>query len=875
LIDLGQGLSAARTPVEAARIIVDVAQILLGWDACTLDMFDSRHDLITPVLTMDTIDGRRIDVPNASTNALPNSMTRRVVQDGAQLILRDRIPDSSLEVGDKIADRAEASSASGLLMFGDTSRSSASLMFVPIRVQEQAIGVLSIQSYTHSAYDAETLAMLQGLADHCGGALERMRVEESLRDHQMRLEMALDAAHMGAWEWIASTDQVLWSANMEAILELPTGTIFDQEQITSNQQQGIIPGKRGAFYQMIHPEDLPRVDQVLQNAIYGVQATHQLEFRIVAPGGGVRWLELRGRMLYDAKGQPDRMVATIADIGERKQWEAARRENEERQRIFSEQLTMLHEVTLELSVATTVNDLCRRVVELGRSRLGYDRLSLWLIQGDPDVIQGTYGTDENGGIRSETHQSLPSHIPKRQRIFATSSVLVEHDVPLLNDLNTDVGHGWHMTAAVRDAQDIIGEINADNLLDKQPIRMHQAELLGLYGAMVGHLYTRLRAEEALRLSEEKFAKAFHASPDAITISTIDEGRFIEVNDGFVRMSGYTAAETIGRTTLDLALYSNPEERDGLIEALRHQGSLRDWNIGFRIRSGEIIECQTSIEIIELHGEKRMLAITRDVTEQKRAARQVQQLNAELEQRVRERTQQLEAANKELEAFTYSVSHDLRAPLRAMNGFARILLQEHSSQLDEGAGHYLNRIRSNAEQMGKLIDELLAFSRLGRYPLKVQRVEMQFLTRHVVEELRTDQAQRQIIVEIGALPSCVGDPGLLRQVLTNLIANAVKFTRTRNAARIEIGCEPGSKTPTHNTYFVRDNGVGFDPQYSDKLFGVFQRLHRVEEFEGSGVGLAIVKRIILRHGGQVWAIGQVEQGATFYFTLPVEPACVPL
>ncbi|MBI4492018.1 MAG: HAMP domain-containing protein [Chloroflexi bacterium] len=228
-----------------------------------------------------------------------------------------------------------------------------------------------------------------------------------------------------------------------------------------------------------------------------------------------------------------------------------------------------------------------------------------------------------------------------------------------------------------------------------------------------------------------------------------------------------------------------------------------------------------------------------------------------------RTAQLESAIKELEAFSYTVSHDLRAPLRAMDGFSRILVEEHAPQLTPEAQRYLRLVRDNAQQMGRLIDDLLAFSCLSRQPLAKHRVQPANLARQALAELRSEQEGRQVELSIGDLPPCLGDPALLRQVFANLLANALKFTRPCEVAVIEVGSR---EEDGQHVYFVKDNGVGFDMRYADKLFGVFQRLHRARDYEGTGVGLAIVQRIVHRHGGRVWAEAEVNQGATFYFTL---------
>jgi signal transduction histidine kinase len=253
---------------------------------------------------------------------------------------------------------------------------------------------------------------------------------------------------------------------------------------------------------------------------------------------------------------------------------------------------------------------------------------------------------------------------------------------------------------------------------------------------------------------------------------------------------------------------------------------------------------------------------------KKARLELERMNENLEQRVMDRTVQLEAANQELEAFAYSVSHDLRAPLRHIDGFMELLQKRTTTALDQQSRHYMDTISESAQKMGLLIDDLLSFSRMGRHALSVQPVDLEPLVREVIRELEPDAAGREIEWRIADLPAVRGDAIMLHMVLGNLIANAVKFTRPREKARIEIGSLPGGDAEA--VIFVRDNGVGFDMAYGDKLFDVFQRLHRAEEFEGTGIGLANVRRIIARHGGRTWAEGKVDQGATFFFSLPHPP-----
>lgn len=261
----------------------------------------------------------------------------------------------------------------------------------------------------------------------------------------------------------------------------------------------------------------------------------------------------------------------------------------------------------------------------------------------------------------------------------------------------------------------------------------------------------------------------------------------------------------------------------------------------------------------------LIKIGRDVTEMRRVEAELRMANHQLEARVQQRTQQLEAANKELEAFSYSVSHDLRTPLRAVDGFAQALLEEFGPQLPEEGQRQVLTIREGAQRMGHLIDDLLAFSRLGREaPTRPVAVDMDGLVRQALDDLLGEQPGRLVEIRAAPLPPGQGDTALLRQVWTNLLSNALKYTRQQDSPLVEIDSvlEEGE-----TVYFVRDNGTGFDMRYAHKLFGVFQRLHRAEDFEGTGVGLAIVRRIVQRHGGRVWAESALDRGATFYFTLP--------
>jgi light-regulated signal transduction histidine kinase (bacteriophytochrome) len=329
---------------------------------------------------------------------------------------------------------------------------------------------------------------------------------------------------------------------------------------------------------------------------------------------------------------------------------------------------------------------------------------------------------------------------------------------------------------------------------------------------------------------------------------------------------------LGKTLLDPGLPGAPAPREELHQAIQRAAALGEpstLEVAPLLGGAEgMFEFRVVPERDAQGKVARVLVLARDVSERRRLERQMRDLNQELEHRVAQRTAQYEAANRELEAFAYSVSHDLRAPLRHVDGFLDLLGKHLEGTLDERGRSYLTAVSSAARRMGQLIDDLLSFARMGRAELSRSRVELGPLLEEVRGELALELEDREVRWRIGPLPAVSGDRAMLRVALSNLLANAVKFTRPRHPAQIEVGAL--REVPGEAVLFVRDNGVGFDPAYGHKLFGVFQRLHRTDEFEGTGIGLANVRRIVARHGGRTWAEGAVGEGATFFIALPEAP-----
>ncbi|MEO7908331.1 MAG: GAF domain-containing protein [Roseiflexaceae bacterium] len=585
--------------------------------------------------------------------------------------------------------------------------------------RERILGTLVVYYAAPRAPTNAEIDQVNQAANLAAVAVERTRTEMALRISEQRHRLAARATNDVIWDWDIVNQRLEWNESAQLLFGYTADDI-------------------GAFPlwwdEHLHPDDRARASASVLAVLESGAQFWSGEYRFRRADQTYAHLLDRGYVMRDQHGTPTRMIGAMQDITERTRAEQALRASEETARSFQEQLKTLHALSSELASADSFDDLCRMAVELGCSRLGFDRLGLWFMDDDPHFKLGSFGIDEHGNLRDERgmRTRIGTSTLAEEVFFDAFPMHFVDDAELYNDRGELVGRGWNGMAALWDSERPIGFISADNLLRRLPVSPYQMELLVLYGATLGYLVVRQRAA------------------------------------------------------------------------------------------------------------------------------------LELEQRITERTTQLAAANKELEAFSYSVSHDLRAPLRHIDGFARLLAQREGDRLDETSARYLRVIGEAARKMGRLIDDLLAFSRMSRTEMQTRPVDLQQLVADVQHDLGPAIEGRAIDWRIGRLPVIRGDPAMLDIVFSNLLSNAVKYTAPRANAQIAIDATSGNGDEV--IIKVGDNGVGFDMAYAHKLFGVFQRLHRDEEFEGTGIGLATVRRIIGRHGGQTWATAVLDGGATFFITL---------
>ena len=764
---------------------------------------------------------------------------------------------------------------------------------------------------------------------------ERFEAETALRQSEERLHLAMSAAKAGAWEWDLPTGRNVWSDELWELYGLEPRSCEPSYE---------------AWLGAIHPDDRERAERAVRTAAEkGTEIA--TEWRVKDYNGAERWLMSRGSPVYNAQGKVVSYIGIVMDITARKYTEQALRESEERYRN-----TMEHMME-------------------GCQIIGFDWRYLYL-----NEAAARHGQRPREELMGRTMMEVYPGI-ETTAMFALLKDCMENRTPhhMENEFAFPDGSSGWFDLGIQPAPEGLFLLSMD-------------------------ITERKHAEAALRASEEKFFKSFQNSADAIAISRLSDGMILEINKTYETQLGYARGEVINHLAGELNVWADLADRGKYVAALRESGKAVNGEFRFRLKSGEIKDFVLSGDTFEMNGEWCIVNILHDITERKRIEEEIRSLNESLEQRVRERTAQLEEAaeavranalriedlynhapcgyhsldengmfveindtelewlgyrrdeivgvksvtdvvtgeskkafheifpkfkergfmtnieleivrkdgivlpvllsatadrdrngrfvksratlvdfsevkkardemaryaarleesNRELESFSYSVSHDLRAPLRSIDGFSQVILEDYAPLFDDAGRDYLGRLRKATSRMDRLIDDILMLSRLGRTEIRAERVDLGVIARSVMDGIREREPDRDVEFVVADGMTVTGDPALLRIVLENLLANAWKFTAHQDSPRVEFGAE---ERDGEREFYVRDNGAGFDMKYADRLFTPFQRLHSTEEFPGTGIGLALVRRIITRHGGMVRAVSPAGEGAEIYFTI---------
>ncbi len=596
---------------------------------------------------------------------------------------------------------------------------------------------------------------------------------------------------------------------------------------SANQRYAEIVGytldelKAMSFVNFTHPDDLLLDMTEMQRLAAGEITNFSIEKRYIRKDQAIVWVRLTVAALGKSGIKPMNCLAVLDDITARKETEAALVQSERRYRTIVES-----------------EPECVKVVNAQGELLEMNRAGLSMLEAD-SISQ------------ARSHGMIKFILPKYQATFAelhANAIAGNHGLLEFEIIGLKGGRRWLETHAAPLA-DAHGRISKMLSITRDITEQKQNAL-------------------ALQQKEERLRFLLNNTP-AVIYTCRPDGDFgtTFITDNIESQLGYLPSQFLDDAKFWFERI-HPTDRMKIQAAFPklYQSDTHTLEYRFRHSDGSYRWMHDNFRLLRNASgiPTEIIGSWVDITLLKQAEENVRQLNAELEIRVRERTAQLETVNRELESFSYSVSHDLRAPLRGVDGYSRILQEDYAKRLDPEGCRLLEVVRSETKRMGRLIDDLLAFSRMGRKQFENEKMDMRSLAEEALESVRQSAVDSSVQFNVGALPPSAGDPALLRQVFVNLISNAVKFSRTQTMPKVEVGFEP----ETNGTvYFVRDNGVGFEEQFSHKLFGVFQRLHSEEEFEGTGIGLALVQRIVQRHGGKVWAKSKPNFGATFFFFIP--------
>jgi PAS domain S-box-containing protein len=693
---------------------------------------------------------------------------------------------------------------------------------------------------------------------------DHVRSAEAIEKISSRLQLATEAAGIGTWEWDIVRNDLVFDDQMFRLFGWNKGEKMERDVWTA----------------ALHPDDRVREGEITRRALQGEQE-YDVEFRVIWPDGSLHWLNSKGKTLRNALGEPVKMVGVDYEITEHK---LATTKLSQLTRLYAIQVEIVQAMVRIRTRAELFQVICDLMVNqggFGAAWIGYHNPDTGVIEKE---IASGQSIDPWPYPEINIHKGMFRNGLNAEAI-RSGKVVVSGDISVDQRLRE-----VHQTLNLQEFQSIAVVPFGDegqplwvlNLLAReqgyfmQEVEHKLLEELGediSYALMMMEKDEKIsRSTEALRESEAKYRLISENAGDVIWVMDPETGSFTYVSPSVFRLRGYTPEEVMERPVAESLTPGSFQIVNDLLvrnmEAFRQMGS-QTMTFTTRVdqpcKDGSILPTEvTTTVFFNQQGRLEIIGVSRNIRERVRVEEEVRKLNADLENRVARRTAQLEEANRELEAFSYSVSHDLRAPLRAITGFSNILKQDYGIRLDEEGNRLCEVISSSAVRLGRLIDDLLAFSRLSRSEIYPGTVDMDLLVPAVYEELVRPEERERIDLTVSRLGEVPADLTMIKQVWVNLISNAVKYSSKKERAAIHITCDRSSAAAV---FSITDNGIGFDMRYAGQLFSVFQRLHSGHDFEGTGVGLAIVQRIISKHGGKVWAEGAPGVGATFYFSLP--------
>ncbi|MFW9833697.1 MAG: PAS domain S-box protein, partial [Candidatus Thorarchaeota archaeon] len=611
---------------------------------------------------------------------------------------------------------------------------------------------------------------------------------------------------------------------------------------------------------LVHPDDVAQIDDYLNNRLKDKAPGEPIQIRMFHKDGSEIWADFSaGGIEY---GDVPAVQASVIDITKRIKAET--------------------EVLRDRQVFRSIAEGAIQAKDTGE-------LSLELLKGIISSLDFDFGTirlydEKNNVLRfaalegieiSDTREELPltqefgdDYIIVHAALNKTPELItnVHDEAPHKSYLKRLKKFGAASSVAYPILDDDLNLLGVMSLATHTPRTYSEGdrELFSTIVNMLGSVLERKRAEKALQISERRYRELLTNISEGMAIADLDEN-ILFVNNAFADMLGYSRDELLGTSILDIIV---DEDKEKILSQTkkRRNGESTSYTHGFVTKDGgKRIVRVSAVPSRDDDGQvDGTIAVVTDITERIQKDEEIQRLNEELAQRVEERTAELAAANKELEAFSYSVSHDLRAPLRTIDGFSQALLEDYSDSIDSTGKDFLHRVRAAATHMASLIEDLLMLSRVARAEMDREDVDLSEIAREIIDEFQEVEPEREVTAKISEDIHAHCDQRLIRLVLQNLLENAWKFTSKASDAQIEFGCIEKDEA---TQFYIKDNGAGFNMDYSDKLFIPFQRLHQSEDFPGSGIGLATVQRIINRHGGKVWADSVIEEGSTFYFTIP--------